>query len=177
MRLFHFSEDSDIRRFEPLPPPPRIGRPPVVWAIDEEHAPHYYFPRNCPRICYWIGPGTTAADRERFFRETAAKRIIAIEFGWLDRVRKAAIWVYELPAETFVLEDDTAGYFASTEGVSPLRVEPLGDPLERLASSGVELRMTPSLGPLREALVPSTVPFSMIRLRNATRSPLRREGE
>jgi len=167
MRLFHFSEDPTIRRFEPRPSGGSPERPPRVWAIDEEHAPHYYFPRDCPRICYWIGPQTTAADRERFFRDTEARKIFAIEFAWLDRLRNAKIWVYEVPPDTFVLEDENAGYFVSSQSVIPLRVGPLGDPLERLAGAGVELRMTLSLAPLRDVLVRSTVPFSMIRLRTA----------
>ncbi len=40
--------------------------------------------------------------------------------------------------------------------------------LQRLTATGVELRLTPSLWPLHDALIGSSVPFSMIRLRNAT---------
>lgn len=171
MQLFHFSEDPTIRRFEPVASLARPGKPPVVWAIDGEHAPHYFFPRDCPRICFWSGSGAAVEDRERFFNGTAAHKVIAIEFAWFDRVRRAKVWVYDMPPETFALEDETAGYFVSTEPVTPLRVEPLGDPLERLARSGVELRLTPSLAPLRDALIPSTIAFSMIRLRNAAVEP------
>ena len=60
-----------------------------------------------------------------------------------------------------------AGYHVSTEAVTPLSVDPVGDRLDRLAASGIELRLTPSLWPLREALVTSSMGFSMIRLRNA----------
>jgi hypothetical protein len=52
MRLFHFSERSDIAVFEPRPvtvPSPRTrGREwpngPLVWAIDAWHQPMYLFP-------------------------------------------------------------------------------------------------------------------------------------
>ncbi len=30
-------------------------------AIDREHAPSYWFPRQCPRACCWRGPGSTGA--------------------------------------------------------------------------------------------------------------------
>ena len=66
MRLFHFSDDPAIARFEPravLVPSPRApGREwlngPLVWAIDEPHQPMYLFPRDCPRILLWPRPET-----------------------------------------------------------------------------------------------------------------------
>ena len=30
-------------------------QPPMVWTIDEVHAPLLWFPRDCPRITFWIG--------------------------------------------------------------------------------------------------------------------------
>lgn len=44
--LYHFSEEPEIRVFEP-----RVSRVEpnlrVVWAIDGPHTVHYYFPRDC----------------------------------------------------------------------------------------------------------------------------------
>jgi len=168
VKLFHVSEDPSIERFEPHIPVTQPDAPPLVWAIDEEHLAHYLFPRDCPRICFWLGPETTPGDRDRFFGHTAAPKIIAIEIGWLERVRRARLYVYEMPPETFALQDGFAGYYVSKAIVSPGKVELVDDVLSRLASSGVELRLTPSLWPLHDGLVPSTVPFSMVRLKNAT---------
>ena len=168
MRLYHFSEDPDIARFDPQVPAAQPAAPPLVWAIDEEHAPHYLFPRDCPRVCFWVGPGTTPADRERFFGHTRAREVIAVETSWLERVRGATLYEYEMPPATFAVQDASAGYYVSTEAVSPIKVERVDDPLMWLAASGIELRITPSLWPLRDALVPSTVRFSMIRMHNAT---------
>jgi len=72
-----------------------------------------------------------------------------------------------MPPDTFVPQDTNAGSYVSHVAVVPSKVEPLGDPFQRLASAGVELRLMRSLRPLRDALIRSTVPFSMIRLRNA----------
>lgn len=168
MKLFHLSEDPTIRRFEPHVPRTQPEASPLVWAIDETHAPNYFFPRDCPRVCFWIGPHTTPADRARFFGLSTAPTVIAVEFAWLERIRESRIYIYEMPPETFVLRDANAGYFVSDVGVSPSKVEPLGDPLQRLAAAGVELRLVGSLWPLRSALIHSTVGFSMIRLRNAS---------
>ncbi len=171
MNLFHFSEDSTIQRFEPHVPQTHPEASPLVWAIDEAHAPNYFFPRDCPRVCFWIGPRTTQEDRERFFDPSTAATVIAVEFAWLERIRAARIFVYHMPPDTFVPQDANAGYYVSDVAVVPSKVEPLGDPLQRLASAGVELRLMRSLRPLKDVLIDSTVPFSMIRLRNAAPDP------
>lgn len=174
--LFHFSEDPTIARFEPRSLPPRNDRysaprptGPLVWAIDEAHAPLYFFPRDCPRVAFWAGPDSTPDDRACFLGHTAAARVIALEGGWLDRVREARLYVYRLPPDGFALFDEDAGYWVAGEAVTPLSVEPAGDLLALLVAAGVELRITPSLWPLRHALVASSLHFSMVRLRNATR--------
>ncbi|MED2006824.1 hypothetical protein P4V39_01670 [Brevibacillus borstelensis] len=43
----------------------------------------------------------------------------------------------------------------------------MGDLLDCLTQANVELRLTPSLKPLHDSLLDSTMQFSMIRLRNA----------
>jgi len=45
------------------------------------------------------------------------------------------------------------------------------DALAELTHRDVELRVTPSLWPLRDAVVASTLQFSLIRMRNATPRP------
>jgi hypothetical protein len=49
MKLYHFSEDPHIAVFEPRAPTARPEVEPLVWAIDEWHAPMYYLLRECPR--------------------------------------------------------------------------------------------------------------------------------
>jgi len=167
--LLHVSEDPGIVRFEPRPPGPAWpDDPPAVWAIERRSAAHYFFPRDCPRVCFWALPESDPAEVARLVGPTAAPEVIAIEGGWLDRVRACRLYAYRLPPETFVLRDAAAGYHVSRAPVVPLGVEPVGDLLAALVAANVELRLTPSLWPLRRALVASTLGFSMIRMRNAT---------
>ncbi|WP_342664251.1 DUF6886 family protein [Alicyclobacillus pomorum] len=42
--LFHFSEESSINQFIPRRYRSYPNSPPLVWAIDEEHAPLYSTP-------------------------------------------------------------------------------------------------------------------------------------
>jgi hypothetical protein len=167
VRLFHFSEKPDIFFFEPHVPSSNPDQPPMVWAIDEAHAPNYYFPRDCPRVAFWLTPDTKPEDRELFFAHTSAEWVIAIEAGWLEHVRNVRLYKYHLPGETFQCFDANAGYFVSREPVKPLSVEPVGDPLARLVEAGIELRITPSLWKLHDAVAASTLGFSIIRMRNA----------
>lgn len=169
MKLYHFSEEPDIRKFVPrrIPSEPPSA-PAKVWTIDEEHAPHYYFPRDCPRVCLWCGEGTTASDRERFFGLSETSRIIAIEVGWYDRVRRGRIYRYRFESGPFQLQDVNAGYYTATEAVQAVAVDQIDDLVQTLLQEGIELRVTPSLWPLVDAALNSTVSFSMIRMRNAT---------
>ncbi|MBA2308744.1 MAG: hypothetical protein H0W01_05455 [Pseudonocardiales bacterium] len=53
MRVFwHFSEDPTITEFVPRTGAPGAPDECLVWAIDDEHAPAYWFPRDCPRVTF-----------------------------------------------------------------------------------------------------------------------------
>jgi len=166
-RLFHVSEDLDIGRFEPRPAPsPDAGvTGEAVWAIAESHLPNYLLPRDCPRICFRCGPGTTAHDRDRFM--VGARRVVAFEAAWLDRVRACTLAIYELPAETFEEALHEAGYWISREAVTPVGRELVDDVLSALAATETEVRVLHGFWRLRDAVVASSLQFSIIRTRNA----------
>ena len=165
--LFHVSEESGIDRFEPRPSP--YASEPVVWAIDADRLRNYLLPRECPRVTYYAGPETTAADVERFLGASPA--VIAVESAWLERLRSCRLYCYSLPPETFECMDECAGYFVSRRPVVPAQVQVVEDVLAALLERGVELRFVPNLWPLREAVVSSTLQFSFIRMRNALPGP------
>ena len=51
--------------------------------------------------------------------------------------------------------------------MEPVRVEVFDDLVGELRKRGAELRLVPNLWPLRDAVVASSLQFSMIRMRNA----------
>jgi hypothetical protein len=165
--LLHFSEDSTIERFVPHVPRTSPDVEPLVWAIDEEHAPLYWFPRDCPRVTFWAGPETAAATVARFLGHTTARRTHGVEAAWLERMRACELYAYALAADAFVRRDDADGHWVAREVVEPLRVDGVGDLLARHAAAGIELRFTPSLWPLHDAVAASDLRFSMVRMRNA----------
>jgi Family of unknown function (DUF6886) len=161
--LFHVSEQFDIVRFDPRPS--EYAAEPVVWAIEERRLGNYLLPRDCPRVTYYAGSETTAADVERFLGSSLA--VVAIESAWFERVRSSSLFCYHMPSETFECFDECAGYFVSRASVVPTGVKVVSDPLAELVARGVELRILPNLWSLRDAVVSSSLQFSIIRMRNA----------
>ena len=161
--LFHFSEKFGIERFEPRAS--EYTSEPVVWAINAERICNYLLPRDCPRVTYYAGRETTEADVERFLGSSTA--VVAVESAWLERLQSCRLYCYHMPPETFECLDECAGYFVSRVSVVPTRVEVFDDPIAELLKRGVELRFLPSLWSLRDAVVASSLQFSLIRMRNA----------
>jgi hypothetical protein len=76
-----------------------------------------------------------------------------------------------MPPQTFACVDACAGYFVSREAVVPTRVHVVDDVLAALMARGVEVRFVPNLWPLRDAVIASSLRYSMIRMSNASPRP------
>ncbi len=137
-----------------------------MWAVDDAHAPAYWFPRDLPRATFWAVESTTETDVERFLTGDRTRRVHAIESSWLDALRAARVFAYGLPPATFEAYGRAAGYWVSREPVEPLECVELGDLLLRHTNAGIELRLVPQLLPLWERVITSTLEFSGIRMRN-----------
>ncbi|MGF6226803.1 hypothetical protein QFZ27_000758 [Inquilinus ginsengisoli] len=173
VRLFHFSDDPAIERFEPRPVRVPSDRPAgrewlngrLVWAIDDAHQMLYLFPRDCPRILAWATPQSSAADRKRWLGPGEPRAVAFIEAAWIDRLRSAMIHRYDLPAATFRSIED-ARMWVSEAPVVPFGRVALAGLDGELARRGVDLRIVDSLAPLA-ALWDSSLHVSGIRLRNS----------
>lgn len=168
MFLYHFSEEPDIKIFHPRKVKHRDHIPPLVWAIDEEHSVNYFFPRDCPRVIFRRSDKMSKEDEWRFFKDSVANTIIAVENDWIERILNTELYKYTFRSENFEKNDGTAGYYTARVTVEPIKVESVGNLLQAIINQGVELRVTPNLYPLREAIIQSTMDdFSIIRFRNA----------
>ena len=165
--LFHFSEDPAIERFVPHVPATNPSQAPSVWAIDAEHAPVYWFPRDCPRGAVWANDDAQRAVLHRTF-STRASRVQATELAWLDRMRSARLFVYELDPAPFERWPDAEGQWVARVPLEPRDVRMVGDLLALHAEAGIELRFVPDLLAFWDVVVPSGLPFSGVRLRNVT---------
>jgi RimJ/RimL family protein N-acetyltransferase len=176
-RLFHFSEDPTIEVFEPRPVRVSSPRPPgldwlngpLVWAVDDWHAPMFLFPRDCPRVMLWRTPQTTEADLDHWWRGDRRRRMQAhIETAWLDRVREGRLYRYAFDAGAFERVEPAGGpgYHVARQAVRPVEVSLMGDLPAALAAADVELHVMHDLLPFNGAWN-STLHFSGSRLRNA----------
>ena len=164
MEIYHYSEDPTISEF--VPRPSRLGAP-LVWAIDAEHAPLYELPRDCPRVCFWPLPTSSAEDLARWWEPVAGNKVIAIEAAWLDQVRAAMLYRYVFGLHQGFEPIHDHGVHVCAHPVQPLAVEPMGDLLACQMALGVELRICQSLVPLGRAIINTSLHFSLIRMRNA----------
>ena len=164
--LYHFSEDPHLERFVPHVPRTNPSHQPAVWAIDAEHAPLYWFPRECPRIAIWpLDEDDAAAFASRF--ATSAVRLHAIESAWLERMRTAEVYRYEFDADGFEPWEAANGQWICDRDVTPKSVTAVGDLLGAHAGASIELRIVPSLWPLHDVAVRGEFDFSMVRMHNA----------
>ena len=168
--LFHVSEHAGISLFQPRPHA-RFPHEAVVWAIDAARLHTYLLPRVCTRIALYPQPDSTEVDKLRFMGSTTAPCVLAIESAWLAQAMQHRLYLYTLPAATFALVDDIAGHHVSHHAVIPTDMCAIDQPLLELAQRNVELRVMPSLWELREAVIDSSMHFSITRMRNAAPAP------
>lgn len=77
---------------------------------------------------------------------------------------------YTFAREGFERFDETAGYFISQQTVRPLDMQPISQLLDQLMALNIEVRFTPRLTKLREAILASTLTdFGIHRFEHAKR--------
>lgn len=170
--LYHISEEPGIKRFDPRPPPSSVKiEGLMVWAIDYAHLHNYLLPRDCPRVTFYAVENSEKNDIERLMGLSTAKYVVAIESCWWPKIQKHCLFQYEFSVEGFSKIDDVAGYYISRQSVIPIREVVKSDIISALLEHDVELRIMPSLWKLREAVINSTLHYSIIRMRNAQLPP------
>ena len=172
-QVLHFSEDPRITRFAPHVAATAQQPEAYVWAVDHARAPDYWFPRECPRAMVWTTETSSAADRERILGPGGGQRLHAVEYRWLEPMRKVRLFAYRLPAPLFrPFGTPVPHAMVATVPVEPIGPpEPVGDLFELHEAAGIQLRVLPNLWPLWDAVVASTLGFSGIRLRHAAPRP------
>lgn len=168
-RLFHISEQPGIKLFEPRPSPSTFDEITgnVVFAITAQLLHNYLLPRECPRVTCYQSAKTTADDKARFFGNTTADHIIAVENQWYKQITDITLYCYEFDAADFTLLDECAGYYISYKPAEPISVTIITDVVTELLKRNIELRFMPSIINFGKAVSNSSLNFSLIRMRNA----------
>jgi hypothetical protein len=124
-------------------------------------------------VTFYASDGTSEQDRRELLGNTSADFVLAIEQQWLPAMIDTTLHVYEFDPHAFEcrLHDAVAGYYVSERSARPIACRVVNNPLAELMSFNVEFRVLPSLWELREAVIHSSVGFSIIRFRNAAAPP------
>lgn len=173
MRLFHVSEEPDIKVFEPRLPTRKdlksnIG---LVWTIDEDRLPNFLTPRDCPRVAYYAGIRTTDSDKKRFFSSSGISHAIIVENKWFHPMRNTTLYLYEFDIDDFVLQDGNAGYYVATTTQYPKAKYVLEDLFGELLKRNVEIRIVDNLWDIADDVKASTLNWSLCRMANAATRP------
>ena len=168
--LYHLSEEPAIQRFVPRSPLAHPEVEPMVWTIHEDYQQLYWVPRDCPRVCFWPVPTTTPEDLAHQWTGVTGRMVIAIEAAWLGRLQTTQLYRYTIPPESFSPLEDF-GVYVSRETIEPLAVKSMGNLLDALSAAPVELRICPSLVPIGQAIIGTSLSWHIIRRRNAQNWP------
>jgi hypothetical protein len=168
-KLYHISDKQGIKRFDPRPAPSKSAKQKglMVWAIDYAHLHNYLLPRDCPRVTFYADENSKPKDIEKLMAGISAKHFIAIETRWLPKIQKQCLYQYEFDLRDFTLVDKIAGYWISRKSVIPVAEKKIDNILSALLEHDIELRIMPSLWKLREAVINSTLAYSIIRMNKA----------
>ena len=88
---------------------------------------------------------------------------------WLDEIRSARIYRYTFDATQFEPWHHADGQYIASDIVYPEEIEVIDDLFWALCEAAVELRLTPRLGSLMDAILESGLPFGFVRIRDAQR--------
>ena len=171
MRLFHISEEPDIDVFEPRIPlrddmDKSVG---LVWAIDEKRLPNFLFPRECPRVCYYITEKTSDSDKEAFFPCGLYSHAVVHERRWYERIKNIKLYAYEFNPKDFELQDDVAGYYVAKRKQIPVAKHIITDVFSELEKRNVYVISVDSLSDIAEKVRASSLNWSLCRMRNAVK--------
>ncbi|TQR15655.1 DUF6886 family protein [Psychrobacillus soli] len=169
MRLFHVSEESDIKLFEPRIPTRTDldSTKGLVWAINEKCLPNFLTPRNCPRVCYHVGEHTSEADKLSYFSSKSCPHVVVIEHKWFEVMQNITLYLYEFDANEFTLLDENAGYFICEKKQIPINKFKVPDLFAEQFRRNVEIRLVENLWDIYFEIQETTLNWSMCRMRFA----------
>lgn len=169
MRLFHVSEENNIKIFHPRQPSRNdlnksVG---LIWAINEICLPNFLTPRDCPRVTYHVGKNTELRDIKKYISSKDCRHVVAIENKWVNTMKNTTLYIYEFDTADFYLQDEVAGYYVSEKTQVSINKMEISDLFSEMFCCNVELRIQNNLWDLCDDIKMTTFDWSMCRMGNA----------
>ncbi|WP_291561386.1 MULTISPECIES: DUF6886 family protein [unclassified Clostridium] len=170
MRLFHVSEESDIKVFKPrIPSRNDMDKSKgLVWAINEKCLPNFLTPRDCPRVAYYYTDKTNKEDL-KYFSSKTSNHVIAIENKWFQIMKNTTLYLYEFNSNNFYIQDEIAGYYVSEHMEIPFNKIIIEDLFLELLKRNIEIRIVDNLWDLCDEIRETTLNWSMCRMAYASK--------
>jgi hypothetical protein len=166
MRLFHVSEESDIKIFHPIKPYRKdlAQEEGLVWALCERTLPNFLTPRNCPRVTFHVSKDTKQKDINKYFKNKSSEHAVYVEKDWLERIDQTTLTIYEFNPKNFVIQDEMAGYYVSTQSEVPIKTYKVTNLRKALKAFDVEFHAVDFLWDIMEQIQQSSFNWSMCRM-------------
>ena len=167
MRLFHVSEEPNIKQFVPrIPYRKDVDQSKgIVWSLTELQLPNWGTPRDCPRVGYRATEESSQEDIDTFF-SSSFRHCVAIEFDWHRKMLETTLYIYEFDPANFYF-DERAGFYVSDKTEVPIAVTRHDNLYQSLFDKGVEVRIVDNLWKLSRSVQKSTLNWSLCRMANA----------
>ncbi len=171
MRLFHVSEESNIKEFVPrIPYRKDMDKSKgLVWSLTEESLPNWLTPRNCPRVGYRVNDETSSDDISKYF-SSSSHHCISIEHAWYERMANTTLYLYEFDVSNFYF-DETAGFYVSDKTEKPIAVVKYDNLFEEQFKRNIEVKIVNNLWKLAEEVKKSSLIYSLCRMGFAQSKP------
>lgn len=162
MRLFHVSENSEIKTFLPRILERRNDLDQgegFVWAVNGERLYNLLFPTYCPRLSTF-----RTKEGPNYSFDITQEVLVVIETKWLEAVKECALTIYEFNPATFVLQNENAGYYVSPREEKPIAVYHIESCLEALEAFDIKVKTEENLWETRDAIFKETKQFSFCKM-------------
>ncbi|XMB85177.1 hypothetical protein RJG79_07050 [Mycoplasmatota bacterium WC44] len=166
MKLYHISDNEFIKEFETRKANqawPNLNKE-YVWAISSEMVHNYYFPRNCPRVCWMIGPNTNINDKDYISSLGDYRGVIFTEKSWEEEIHKTKMYRYRFDTSSFYPVDYDAGYYVSERVETPINLEIISNLLDELRESRIKVVFVDDLAEYQKQSIERSFRFSNIRM-------------
>ena len=165
MRLYHISEDGNIRNFKPRESIEMWNNEYYVWAISEGYYHNYLFPRDCPRICVQQSDLPWIIDRIDLELDYVPTALILIPSSWRNSIENTTLFLYEFSPTNFICMDASAGYYVSKQEEQPISKTKIQDSQVLLESlnTAVVMKEIRELERIKDLVVNNCEHFSVIR--------------
>jgi hypothetical protein len=164
--LMGTAKSTPASRADRAAAPDRLNLRPYIRDIPDFPTKGILFRDITPLLKH--GPAFRRAIRElaRTHRQVLPDAVVAIESRWLRTMQGATLYRYIMPPATFRSLEDYGAY-VSRDPVIPVAVQEMPDLVGAMAAAHVESRVCPSLRPLADEIVKSTLHWSLVRMRHA----------